>query len=262
MSLEESLAWFTKMSEIDKTALITGAAKRVGRSLALYLANQGWHIAAHYNQSRLEAKSLADEIESLGKRCVILEADLQNVAEVESLLPRANAALGQVELLINNAAVFEKDSIKTLCAESWQRHQAINQLAPLLLTRSFAQQLPVATSGNVVNLLDGVWGWSLSPDFLSYTASKQGLHFLTEFLAKVLAPQIRINGIALGPILPGQQDAEDTFARIADSAPLKRNSNLEDVYKALSYILSAPTLTGQIIAIASGLHLRFPYNSI
>ena len=247
------------MKESQQIALITGAGRRIGRALALHLAQRGWHIAAHYHRSHVEATALAADVEALGRRCVMLQADLQNVAEVQTLLPRAKASLGAITLLINNAALFQKDSLETLSPETWQRHQSINQLAPLLLIQGFAGQLPAEGQGNIVNLLDGNWGWSLSPDFLSYTVSKQGLRFLTEFLAPLLAPRIRINGIALGSTIPGQEDKADTFAKIAASAPLQRTTTLSDVFAALDYLLAADSVTGHVIEIAGGLHLRLPH---
>lgn len=248
------------MKESQPIALITGAGKRIGRALALHLAQRGWHLAVHYHRSRSEAAALVAEVETLGGRCVMLQADLENVAEVQTLLPRAKESLGEVTLLINNAALFARDSLETLSPETWQRHQSVNQLAPLLLTQGFVRQLPAECQGHVVNLLDGNWGWSLSPDFLSYTVSKEGLRFLTEFLAPQLAPRIRINGIALGSTLPGQEDKSDTFAKIAASSPLQRTTTLKDVFAALDYLLTADSVTGHVIEIAGGLHLRLPHH--
>lgn len=246
---------------MSSVALITGAARRIGRALALHLARQGWHIAAHYHHSADEAGSLASEVQALGGQCITLQADLENMAEVESLLPRASSALGAVTLLVNNAAVFERDSLATFSPAAWQRHHTINHLVPLVLIQGMARALPDGQSGNVVNLLDGNWGWSLSGDFFSYTSSKLGLRSMSEYLASLLAPRIRINGIALGLTIPGHQEKTDTFSRVASSAPLQRLNTVDDVLAAFDYFLAATSVTGEVIEIGSGLHLRWSHHS-
>lgn len=247
------------MKPQTKTILITGAAKRVGRAVALHLARQGWDVAVHCHASRAEAEMLAGEIRALGRRATVIGADLSDPTAVAGIIPAARAALGPITALINNAAMFEKDTLATLNAASWDAHQRVNFFAPLVLIKNFAAQFdaaPHAPTPCIINFLDGCRGWSMSPDFLSYSASKAGLAWATEFLAVSLAPAVRLNGIALGASLPGHQDGADTFDKIAASTPLQRTSNTGEICAAVTYLLGAESVTGQVVDLGGGLHLR------
>jgi NAD(P)-dependent dehydrogenase (short-subunit alcohol dehydrogenase family) len=236
----------------NRTALITGAARRLGREIALSLASEGWDIALHYNSSVKDALELAALIRRGKRKCHLLRADLNDANEVAHVFP-ALARLGVVpQCLINSAAAFEKDTLETFTPESWQLHMNINLLAPLLLMRDFAAHYKGA-AGNIINITDGLSGWSMSSGFLSYALSKQGLAKTTRMLARDLAPRIRVNAVAPGPTLPGKQDKKDTFAKLKKIIPLKQVSSPLEVCHAIRYILSSPSLTGQTLSLSGGM---------
>lgn len=236
-------------------ALITGGAVRIGREVALALADAGWGVAIHYHRSEKEARALAASIHKKGGHAVAIKANLADEKAVSKLMPQAVKLLGgPVTCLVNNASVFGKDSLETLSSSSWQRHMGVNFHAPLLLAKEMARQN--IKNGIIINLLDGIWGWSMSPHFLSYSLSKLGLWNATELLARELAPHIRVNGVALGPTLIGKQDKEETFTKLAARAPLKRTSSPKEVCDTVLYLLNAPSVTGQVIQLGGGMHLR------
>ena len=238
---------------MGNAVFITGGAVRIGRDLALAFARDGWDVAIHCHRSRGEAEALACDIAAMGHKAAAVQADLRDANRLPGLIAEAAGHLGPLRCLVNNAAAFEKDSLKTLSAESWQAHMQVNLLAPLLLSRAFAEQCPEDKEGNIVNILDSCYGWSLSPNFLSYTLSKTGLHTATRLLAESLAPHIRVNGIAPGPTLPGKQDKPDTFNKLAHAIPLKHTSSTDDICNAMRMILSTTSMTGQVIALSGGL---------
>lgn len=222
--------------------------------MAISLAGAGWDIAIHYRHSAVPARALAAEVQKLGRKAHLTQADLRQPEQVEvmiSSLARKGIALN---CLINNAAVFEKDDLHSLSPESFRLHMGTNLLAPLLLMQSFAAQYK-GREGNIINITDGILGWSVSPNFLSYSLSKQALENATTMLARALAPNIRINAIAPGPTLPGKQDKKNTFARLQKIIPLARTATPEEICAAVRYILSAHSLTGQTIALSGGMHL-------
>jgi NAD(P)-dependent dehydrogenase (short-subunit alcohol dehydrogenase family) len=235
-------------------ALVTGAAKRIGRAIAEDLAAQGWGVAIHYNSSRAEAEALAQEIQHRGGHAVALHADLQHEAEVQALLPRAAEALGPLSLLVNNASLFEMDKIDTATRASWDAHIETNLRAPLVLCQAFAQQLPEGVQGNIVNMLDQRV-WKPTPYFLSYTVGKMGLWTLTQTLALALAPRIRVNGIGPGPTLPSLRQTQEQFERQCAAMPLGRGTTPQEICETLRFILAAPSMTGQMIALDGGEHL-------
>ncbi|MGO8915983.1 MAG: SDR family oxidoreductase [Stellaceae bacterium] len=237
-----------------KAALVTGGGKRIGRAIALMLAGDGWAVAVHYRRSRAEAEAVAQEIAARGGRAVAIGADLAREAEVETLLPRAVEALGPLGLLINNAAVFESDTALDVTRESWDRHLETNLRAPFVLIQHFARALPAAAEGAIVNILDERV-WSLTPYFVSYTLSKAALWSLTQSLALALAPRIRVNGIGPGPTLPSPRQSEAQFRRQQAMMPLERGTTPEEIAAAVRFILSAPAMTGQMIALDGGQHL-------
>lgn len=236
-----------------KTALITGAARRVGKDIALFLAHNGWNIALHCRTVDADTRKLEKKLLGLGVNVVLIEAELSDAAAVKKIIPQAKKALGAVTLLINNAAVFEKDTLKNLTPASFALHMQVNLLAPILLSQDFCAQLPARAQGNIINMLDSCEGWSISPDFLSYSLSKQSLEYFTQLMVGVVAPSVRVNAIAPGPTLPGKQDKKDTFAKLAASAPLKRTSSPAEICAAIVFILQSDSLTGQVIALGGGL---------
>jgi NAD(P)-dependent dehydrogenase (short-subunit alcohol dehydrogenase family) len=235
-------------------ALVTGAAKRIGRAIALDLAKHGWSVAVHYNSSAGEAAELVAEIAEGGGRAVALKADLAREAEVETLVPRAVEALGPLTCLVNNASLFEMDKIDTVTLASWDAHLETNLRAPLVLSQAFARQLPAEAEGNIVNMLDERV-WKPTPYFLSYTVSKMGLWTLTRTLALALAPRIRVNGIGPGPTLPSPRQTAEQFAQQSATVPLGHGTTPAEICDAVRFILGAPAMTGQMIALDGGQHL-------
>jgi NAD(P)-dependent dehydrogenase (short-subunit alcohol dehydrogenase family) len=237
-----------------KAALVTGGGRRIGRAIALMLGAEGWAVAVHYHRSRGEAEAVAQEIAAAGGRAVAIAADLTQEAEVETLLPRAAEALGPLGLLVNNAAVFENDTPLGVTRASWDRHLETNLRAPFVLMQHFARALPASAEGAIVNILDERV-WSLTPYFVSYTVSKAALWSLTQSLALALAPRIRVNGIGPGPTLPSTRQSEAQFRRQQATMPLQRGTTPEEIAAAVRFILSAPAMTGQMIALDGGQHL-------
>ncbi len=237
-------------------ALVTGAAHRIGRAIALDLAKAGWAVAVHYKDSKDAADAAAAEIEAAGGRARAVHADLAIAAEAERLIPHIASALGPVTCLINNASVFEKDALGSATAETWDAHMDINLRAPMLLMQSFAAALPDGAEGNIINILDQRV-WNLTPHFMSYTVSKAGLWTLTQTAALALAPHIRVNGIGPGPVLPSSRQNESDFERQVAALPLGHGPAVEEICATVRFILEANSMTGQMIALDGGQHLSW-----
>jgi NAD(P)-dependent dehydrogenase (short-subunit alcohol dehydrogenase family) len=237
-----------------KAALVTGGGKRLGRAMALALAEEGYAVAIHYNRSAAEAQSVARIIHDKGGRAITLRADLMEEAAVEELLPEAKAKLGPIGLLVNNASTFEWDTALSADRESWDKALEPNLRAPFVLSQAFARQLPEEEGGLIVNLLDERV-WNLTPYFTSYTVAKAGLWTLTQTLALAFAPRIRVNGIGPGPALPSPRQTQEEFDRMAASMPLGRGTSPEEICTALKFLLAVPSITGQMIALDGGQHL-------
>jgi NAD(P)-dependent dehydrogenase (short-subunit alcohol dehydrogenase family) len=237
-----------------KTVLITGAAKRIGRQLALALADAGYDVAVHCNTSRKEADEVAATIRGKGRKTAVVVGDLARAETAERLIKEATAALGPIGVLINNASIFESDEVGGITPESWAAHQDINLRAPILLAQAFAQRLPKNARGNVINIVDQRV-WKLNPTFFSYTMSKAGLWTATRTLAQALAPHIRVNAIGPGPALPSVRMDEAEFQKQARLTLLGRGTSPEEISAAALFILSQPALTGQMIALDGGQHL-------
>ncbi len=235
-------------------ALVTGAARRIGRAIAVDLARCGWAVAVHYHRSHAEATAVVDEITGAGGRAALVHADLALDNEAGRVVPEAVAALGPLSCLINNASVFERDTARTVTPESWSKHLEINLHAPLVLTQAFAAQLAPGAAGNVINLLDQVV-WRPTAAYASYTISKSALWTLTRTLAIALAPEVRVNGIGPGPALPNKQQSDEAFRAQARATPLGRRTTPAEICDAVRFILSAPAMTGQMIALDGGQHL-------
>lgn len=234
---------------MTQTVLITGAARRIGRYIALAMADGGWDVVVHYHASADAAHELVEMIAEKGRKAWAVQADLTCPLATAGLIPALEVV---PDCLINNAALFEKDTLATITPQGWQRHSQVNLFAPLQLIRDFADRYQ-GTQGNIIHITDGINGWSLSPGFLSYTISKTALQHTVSLLAPELAPAIRINAVAPGATLEGQQDKADTFARLQEKMPLKRTSSPEEIMQAIAYLLSAPSVTGQVISLAGGL---------
>ncbi len=241
---------------IPRAALVTGAAKRLGRAMAEDLGALGFAVAVHYNSSSKEAAETVKAIKARGGKAVALKADLAKEAEVKTLVARAAKALGPLGVLVNNASTFERDGALDVTRKSWDFHIEPNLRAPFVLAQDFARQLPKQAEGVIVNLLDERV-WSLTPHFVTYTLSKYGLWGLTQTLALALAPRIRVNGIGPGPTLPSPRQTQAQFLRQFESMPLGRGATPEDVCGALRYILGAKAVTGQMIALDGGQHMAW-----
>ena len=239
---------------MPKAALVTGGARRIGRALVLALAGNGFAVAIHHHRSHKEAEALTAEIVQAGGKAVALMADLADEGAVAELLPRAAAVLGPIGCLVNNASIFENDTVTTTSRDSWDRHLAINLRAPFVLMQSFARHLPAEAGGLIVNLLDERV-WNLTPFFVSYTLSKAGLWTLTQTMALALAPRIRVNGIGPGPTMPSPRQTSRQFLDRCRKMPLRRGTSPDEIAAALRFILAAPAMTGQMIALDGGEHL-------
>lgn len=245
-------------------ALVTGAGKRLGRAMALYLAHRGYDVAVHYAGSEPEAEAVVAEIRALGRHAVALQADLLNELETQPLIGRAADALGgPLDLLINNASIFEYDTLPTATRQSWDRHMESNLRAPFVLTQAFAAQAPASgsdengepiASGLIVNMIDQRVR-KLTPEFMTYTLAKMGLWALTQTAAQALAPCIRVNAIGPGPTLQGARQSLDHFVKQRANTVLKRGANPADITAALGYLLDAPAVTGQLLCVDGGQHL-------
>lgn len=242
-------------STAHRSALITGAGRRIGRAVALDLASKGWSVAVHYGFSADEAGEVVETIIARGGRAIAVEADLADQAEVEALMQQAAGQLGGApRCLINNASLFEPDDIGTLSAASWERHLAINLKAPVFLAQAMYRLMPPGEIGNIINIIDQRV-WRLTPEFFSYTISKAGLWTATQTLAQALAPRIRVNAVGPGPTLANVYQSAEDFAAEAAATPLGRGTSPEEIAAAVQFILASPSLTGQMLALDGGQHL-------
>jgi len=238
----------------DKTALITGAGKRIGRAIALDLAANGWRVAVHYNQSESEAQEAVRLINCTGGFAVAVTADLSEESEVANLVPNVAKQLGPVSCVINNASVFEEDTPMASSRETWDRNMDVNLRAPFLLSQSVARHLPAGMKGNIVNIIDQRV-WNLTPEFTSYTVSKVGLWGLTQILARAFAPNLRVNAVGPGPTLQSIHQTKEGFDREWSALPLKIPVSTDDICRGVRFILDAPAMTGQMIALDGGQHM-------
>ncbi|MEE4345662.1 MAG: SDR family oxidoreductase [Paracoccaceae bacterium] len=249
---------------MEKIALVTGAGKRLGRAMALYLAERGYDLGLHYAASQAEAEEVADLVRAMGRRAVTLQADLLDEGATHALIPAAMDALGgPVTCLINNASIFEYDTLASATRTSWDRHFDSNLRAPFILTQAMAAALPAAgldeggepvAQGLVVNMIDQRVR-KLTPEFMTYTLAKMGLWALTQTSAQALAPRIRVNAIGPGPTLQGARQSAQHFADQRAATILGRGANLSDITAALGYFLDAPAVTGQLLCVDGGQHL-------
>lgn len=248
------------MSGAKRTALVTGAAKRIGRALALALAEDGYDVAIHYDRSREEANATAAAARAFGVKSDILEADLTDRDAILGLVPDATDMLGSpLTVLVNNASIFDYDNLRTATPDSWDRHFRSNLEAPFFLTQAFAAQVPRANagpSGCIINLIDQRVR-KLTPEFMTYSLAKSALWTFTQTAAQALAPDIRVNGIAPGPTLKGARQSEEHFERQKAATLLGHGSSVDGIVAAARFILSAQELTGQLLCIDGGQHLAW-----
>lgn len=235
-------------------ALITGAARRIGRCLAESLAAAGWHVVVHHNQSSNDAEETVRAITEAGGRAVALAADLSDPAACTQLVDDAHALTGGLGCLINNASMFVEDTARDVDGEIFDRVMAVNLRAPAILSRAFAAQVPDVREGVIVNILDQKLA-NPNPDFLSYTLSKHGLAALTEMTAASLGRSVRVCAVAPGLTLPSGDQPQSQFDSVHGRTPLGRGSRPDDVAGAVMYLLSARAVTGETILVDGGQHL-------
>jgi len=240
---------------VSRRVLITGAARRIGATIARALAADGWSVVVHYNNSGAEAEALAADVRQAGGDCQLIQADLAERADIESLVPRCVDAFGPLDCLINNASSFINDDLGRVTWDVFQHQIATNLAAPLFLSQDFARSFGERTGGCIINLLDQKVG-NLNPDFLSYTVSKVGLSGLTQILAMALGERIRVCGIAPGVTLISGKQTEEGFQRAWRATPLGRSSTPEEIANCVRFILATPSLTGQTIVLDGGESLR------
>lgn len=246
--------------------LVTGAGKRLGRSMALYLARRGFDVAVHYASSEKDARDVVDQIKAIGRNAVALKADLLDDKQTEMLLPKAAEFLGgSITCLVNNASIFEYDTIETATRESWDWHFQSNLRAPFILTQAMAVQgLRAQTDENgeplpeglIVNMIDQRVR-KLTPEFTTYTMAKMALWALTQTSAQGLAPHIRVNAIGPGPTLQGANQTEEQFATQRQATVLGRGASAADINAALGYFLDSHSITGQLLCVDGGQHLAW-----
>jgi len=235
-----------------KTVLVTGAAKRLGRAIALHLASAGWNVAIHYHGSETEAEEVAAAARASGVKAATFKANLSQEEETTGLIARAATELGPLTALVNSASIFENDDWQSASRASWDAHMETNLRAPFVLSQAFARQ--VTSKGAIVNIIDQRV-LKPTPQFVSYSLSKAGLHWLTTTLAQALGPNIRVNAIGPGPTMRNARQSEEDFTRQRDATILKRGAEPEDVAKAVRYLLEADAVTGQMLAVDGGQHL-------
>lgn len=240
-----------------KTALITGAGKRLGRATALALAEQGYAVGVHYNRSQDAAAAVVRDIESIGSKALAVKANLSIETETAALLKTTTEILGPVSLLVNSASSFENDTIETMSRETWDLHIETNLRAPLKLAQDFSHQAPVGANNLIVNLIDQRV-LKLTPQFLSYTVSKSALFTLTKTLAQSLGPKgIRVNGIGPGPTLKNTRQSDEDWEAQNAATILGRGATPDDIVGALLYLINAHAVTGQMLAVDGGQHLAW-----
>lgn len=231
-------------------ALVTGAARRIGRQIALDLAAHGWHVAVHHRRSAEAAEATAAECRATGARAQVFAADLADEAQCTALLPAVHEAFGRVDAVVNNASLFEYDDVAGFSVDTMERHWRANTAPAVLLARA----LHAAGGGAVVNLLDQKLA-NPNPDYFSYTLSKAALESATTMLAMALAPTVRVAAVAPGvTLLSGEMSAHE-FAASHRMAPLGRSSTPEDVARAVRFVLESPAITGTTVYVDGGQHL-------
>jgi NAD(P)-dependent dehydrogenase (short-subunit alcohol dehydrogenase family) len=242
--------------KMPKVALVTGAARRIGRAIALDLAAHGFAVAIHYHRSDEDAESAVVAVQAAGGHAMALKADLGREADVLKLVPQIVANFGPPGLLVNNASRFERDDALTATRASWDLHLETNLRAPFVLAQEFARHLPEDAEGLILNILDQRV-WNVTPYFTSYTVSKAGLWAITQTLALALAPRIRVNAIGPGPVMPSARQSQAQFDRQVASVPLRRSAGVAEICSAIRFMIGARSMTGQMVALDGGQHLNW-----
>lgn len=240
-----------------KAALITGGVARIGRAIALDLAIQGIAVVVHHRNSQEEAEQLIQEIRATGGNAKHVSGDLAEASTAQSIVTAASEAIGvPIDILVNNASVFEQDTAQTMTPHSWDLHQAVNLRAPVFLSQNLFEQLPSGSKACIINIIDQRV-LKLNPQYFSYTAAKAGLWTVTRTLAQSMAPNVRVNAISPGPTLANHYQNEADFDREAASVMLGYGPAIAEISNGIKFLLETPSMTGQMLTLDGGQHLAW-----
>ena len=239
-----------------KTALVTGGARRIGRAIVEDLAANGFAVAIHANESVDEAEAIARTLTVQGATAAVVVCDLADGAATARLIAAASAAIGPLDLLVNNASLFKPDTVEAFDDELWDRHFAVHVKAPSILARDFVRQLPHGMAGSIVNIIDQRV-WNPTPRYYSYTLSKSALWMATRTMAQSFAPQVRVNAIGPGPSLPNERQDDQAFQAQVEGLILRRGPALDEFGRTVRFLFDTPSITGQMIALDGGQHLAW-----
>jgi NAD(P)-dependent dehydrogenase (short-subunit alcohol dehydrogenase family) len=235
--------------------IITGAATRMGAAIAKKLSGLGVEIVIHYNRSKTNAKKLQKELIKNKTKVYLVKGDLSKEKDLKKIIKFAKSKMKYFDCLINNASLFENDSLKNFTSKSWDAHLNINLKAPAYLSKEFAKNTK-GKNNNIINIIDQRV-FKLTPSFTSYTLSKTGLYTLTKTSAMSLAPNIRVNGIAPGPTIKNKRQSDKHFKKQYLSTPLKQQVNIKDICSAVDFFIKNRSITGQVLAVDSGQNLNW-----
>jgi NAD(P)-dependent dehydrogenase (short-subunit alcohol dehydrogenase family) len=241
--------------ESRPVVLVTGAAQRIGREIALHLATGGWRVAVHYRNSAAAAAATVAQIRAAGGQAQPFAADLADEAACNALLPAVQATFGRVDAVVNNASLFEYDDVASFSAARMDAHWRANTMPAILLSRALHAALDETQRGCVVNILDQKL-WNPNPDYLSYTLSKAALEAANTLLAQALAPRVRVCGVAPGVTLLSGEMNDAEFSASHTMTPLQRSSTPADVARAVHFLLASPAITGTTLLVDGGQHLQ------
>jgi NAD(P)-dependent dehydrogenase (short-subunit alcohol dehydrogenase family) len=239
-----------------RRALVTGAAKRIGRAIIEDLAASGFAVVIHANRSIEAAENFAAELRQKGLRAISLQADLKDISATSGLIKRASEELGPIDLLVNNASAFHNDSADRFDVAAWEEHFALHVRAPSILAAAFAEQLPQVSTGLIVNVIDQRV-WALNPTFYSYTLSKAALWTATQTMAQSFAPRIRVNALGPGPTVRSARQTEEDFQAQVDGLIMKVGPGFGEFGRTIRFLYDTPSITGQMIALDGGQHLAW-----
>ena len=238
-----------------KKIIITGAGKRIGAAIAKKISGPGVEMVIHYNTSKKEAEKLQKDLLKSKTKVYLIKGDLAKEQDLKKIIEFSKSKLKYFDCLINNASLFENDSLKNFSSKSWDKHMNINLKAPAYLIREFSKNIK-GKNNNIINIIDQRV-FKLTPFFFSYTLSKTGLYTLTKTSAMELAPYVRVNGIAPGPTIKNKRQSEAHFKKQFLATPLKLKVNVNDVCSAVDFFIKNSSTTGQVIAIDSGQSLNW-----
>jgi len=235
--------------------IITGAATRIGAAIAKKLSGSGVEIVIHYNKSRTNAEKLKKELIKNKSKVYLVKGDLSKEKDLKKIIKFAKSKMKYFDCLINNASLFENDSLKNFTSKSWDNHLDVNLKAPAYLIKEFAKNIK-SKNNNIINIIDQRV-FKLTPFFTSYTLSKTGLYTLTKTSAMSLAPNIRVNGIAPGPTIKNKRQSDRHFKKQYLATPLKQQVQIKDICNAVDFFIKNRSITGQVLAIDSGQNLNW-----